>query len=93
MYLWKIASTGRDGGGGQAIRGGGASVSPLPGAHSALEMETLSLTHLLHRHGYSPPPKDTKVEDRNTGTRIVRPARNWASRGGRRRATPGAELP
>ncbi len=55
--------------------------------------DTFSSARLPHRQGYSSPPNGTKVEDRNTGTRIVRPARNWASRSGRRRTTPRAELP
>lgn len=55
--------------------------------------ERLSSAHLQSRKGHSSPPNGTKVEDRNTGTRLACPARNWASRDDRRRARPRAELP
>src|SRR5215469_11463280 len=35
--------------------------------------DQLFLARSLRRQGYSPPPNGTKVEDRNTGTRIVCP--------------------
>jgi len=42
--------------------------------------ERLSLAHPQSRKGYSSSPNGMKVEDRNTGTRLVCPTRNWASR-------------
>lgn len=93
LYLDQTASNRRDGAGGHAIRNGGALISSLLGAVTRPVREHLSSTRTPYRQGYSPPPKDTKVEDRNAGTRIVRPARNWASRDGRKRMRPRAELP
>ena len=57
----------------------------MRGTH--LGWETLSWAHPPHRQGYSSPPKGTQVVDRNAGTRIVCPERNWASRDGRRRTS------
>src|ERR1700677_5253913 len=42
--------------------------------------EQLSSAPLQSRKGYSSPPNGTKVEDRNTGTRLPCPVSNWARR-------------
>jgi len=54
--------------------------------------ERLSSAHLQSCKGYSSLPNGTKVEDRNTGTRLACPARNWASRDDRKRTRPRTEL-
>src|SRR5215469_10004800 len=93
LYLDQIASEWCDGAGGAAIRNGGASRSSLLNATRRSARDRLSLTRARHRQGYSSPPKDAKVKDRNAGTRIVCPARNWARRDGRKWTKPRAELP
>src|ERR1700694_872310 len=55
--------------------------------------EWLSIARLQYRQGQSPPSNGTKVENRNTGTRIVCPVRSRARCDGQRWTTPRAELP
>ena len=75
-----------------ANRTGAARCSSLVGANTASEMGTALHSPPPAYKGHSSPPNDIKIEDRNTGTRLACPTRNWASRDDRRRTRPRAEL-
>lgn len=95
LTLYFAASTWRDGVGGtrDLKRRGSDAPRCWPRQKRVRRREVLSKLVSLNRQGYSTPPKCMKVENRNTGTRSVCPARNWASRDGRRWMPPRAELP